>query len=151
MPRIGVGLLILLVAVGLPGRGMAKSTAPNPRGTTQMFDECENPCADNQGPWLTAGELFTAGVLPGISCFDSPVQSYITVEWISIAEILDDTSGKSRPAVELNPGEFEEVSFAPSESSIMDLFVMAPPYELMIGYCEMPLPEAAAWVMTFGL
>ena len=150
MPRIGVGLLILLVAVGLPGRGMAKSTVPNPRGT-QMFDECGNLCADNQGPWLTAGELFTAGVLPEISCFDSPVQNYITVEWISIAEILDDTSGKSRLVVELDPGEFEEVSFAPSESSIMYLFVMAPPYELMIGYYDMPLPEAAARLITFGL
>lgn len=150
MPRIGVGLIILLVAVGLPGRGMAKSTASISRGT-QMFDECENVCADEQGPWLTAGELFTISILPEISFFDSPLQSYTTAELISIAEILDDTSGKSRPVTEMEPGEFEEVSFAPSDSSIMVLFVMAPPYELMTGYYKMPLPKSAARLMMFGL
>ena len=149
MPRIGVGLIILLVAVGLPGRGIAKSTAMS-RGT-QIFGEVDNLCADEQRPWLTAGELFTVDILPEISFFDSPVQSNITAECISIAEILDCTSGQSRPAVEPDQGEFEEVSFAPSELSIMDLFVMATPYELMIRYYEMPLPGAAVWQVTVGL
>jgi hypothetical protein len=150
MPRIGVGLFILLVAVGLPGRGMAKSTASMSRGT-QIFGEVDNLRADEQRPWLTAGELFTVDILPEISFFDSREQSYITVECIRIAEILDDAYGKSCPVIEMYPCEFEKVSFAPSESSIMYLFVMAPPYELMTGYYKMPLPKSAARLMTFGL
>jgi hypothetical protein len=151
MPRIGIGLLILLVAVVLPGRGMAKSTAESPC-RTQMFSEFDDVCAEKQGPWLRPGELFTISVLPEISFSDSQEQRYIDVKCISLAEIFDDISGERRPVIERASGEFdEEVSFASSELSIIDLIVMAWPYELMIEYYEMPLPGGTGWQMTFGL
>jgi len=150
MPGKRIGLLIILLAMVLPGLVRAKSTISITRGT-QMFSEFDNVCADKQGLWLTAEDLFTISVLPEISCFDSLVQNYINVEGITLADILDDTPCQNCPVFEPAPGGFEEVSFAPSKFSITCLFVMATPYEPMTGYYEMPLPKEAARLITFGL
>jgi len=139
MPRIEVGILILLVSVVLPGGGMAKDTASISQ-QTQMFSQVDNVCADKQAPYLTAGELFTVRALPEIACFDSPAQSYIQIEWISISEILDDTTGKSNHTIEMYPGDFEELCFALSEPSVTGLFLLVAPHRLGIGYYETPLP-----------
>jgi len=150
MPGKRIGLLIILLsAIGLPALVRAKSATSMSHGT-QMFSEFDNVCADKQGPWLRAEDLFIISVLPEISCFDSPEQSYINVEWISIAEILNDTSDKNSAAVEPNQGGFGEVSFAPSKFSIMALFVMASPCEFLVGHYEIPLAKAEMW-QTVGL
>lgn len=140
MPRIGICILLILSVVVLPGRGMATNSG-SIFHQMQMFTERGKVGADEQGPYLSAGELFTISVLPEIACFDRPAQSYILVERITIAEILDDTSGRGYSVVETEPGEFEDVSFVASEAGIMALFVMALPYQLATGYYETPLPE----------
>ena len=149
MPGKRIGLLIVLSAMGLPSLAGAKSVTSMSHGT-QIFSEFDNVCADKQGLWLRAEDLFIISVLPEISCFDSPEQSYINVEWIPIAEILNDTSDKNCAAVEPNQGEFGEISSAPSKFSIMALFVMASPCEFLVGHYEIPLAKAKMW-QTVGL
>ena len=136
MPRIGIGTLILLAALVLPRSGMAKTAAP----ISQMYGEGGDVCTDKKAPLLTAGELFTISILPEVSCFDSPKQSYIQIEWISIAEVLDNATTDSGRLVEADAGGFEELSCDFSESSMSGSFLLKA-YGLGIGCFEKLPPQ----------
>jgi hypothetical protein len=150
MPRIGIGILLLLVSVVLPRGGMAKDTASISR-QTQMFSDVDNVCSDKHAPFLTAGELFTVRLLPETACFDGPAQNCIRVECISITEILDNTTGKSNHAVEIYTCDFEQLSFELSESSMIVLFLLATPYGPGVVFYETPLPLGRSEYMALGL
>lgn len=134
MPRIGIGTLILLAVLVLPRSGMAKTAAP----ISQMYGEGGEVCTDKKALLLTAGELFTISILPEASCFDSPKQSYIQIEWISIAEVLDNGTTDSGCLVEADAGGFEELSCDFSGSSMSGSFLLKA-YGLGIG-CFKKLP-----------
>ncbi len=138
MPRIGIGTLILLAALVLPRGGMAKSAAP----ISQMYGEGGDVCTDKKAPLLTAGELelFTISILPEAGCFDSPKQSYIQIEWISIAEVLGNATADSGCLVEADAGGFEELSCDFSGSSMSVLFLLKA-YGLGIGCFEKLPPQ----------
>jgi len=136
MPRIGIGILILLVSVVLPRSGIAKTAAP----ISQMYGEGGDVCTDKKAPLLTAGELFTISILPEANCFDSPKQSYIQIEWISIAEVLDNATTDSGCLIEADAGGFEELSCDFSGSSMSGSFLLKA-YGLGIGCFEKPPPQ----------
>jgi len=120
MPRIGIGTLILLAVLVLPRGGMAKTAAP----ISQMYGEGGDVCTDKKAPLLTAGELFTISISSEAGCFDSPKQSCIQIEWISIAEVLDNATTDSGRLVEADAGGFEELSCDFSGSSMSVLFLL---------------------------
>lgn len=136
MPRIGIGTLILLAVLVLPRGGMAKTAAP----ISQMYGEGGEVCTDKKALLLTAGELFTISILPEASCFDSPKQSYIQIEWISIAEVLDNATTESGCLVEADAGGFEELSCDFSGSSMSGSFLLKA-YGLGIGCFEKLPPQ----------
>ena len=138
MPRIRIGTLMLLMVL-VPGRvGMAKTIVP----ISQMYGEGREVRADEKTPLLTAGELFTIRILPEISYFDGPAQICIQIEWISIAEVLDEASNDSICLFEADVGGFEDLGYDFSESSVSVSFLLEA-YGLGIGCFEELLPQGA--------
>jgi hypothetical protein len=153
MPGLRICILALLVAVAQPGRSIAGGTASISR-QIQVFCGSGEATAEKRGPLLTPGDLFTANSLPEITCFDSPPKSRICVEWISIADILDDSTGENNMGVLMDTGEFEglgDVCFALPAPGRSSLFLLVAPYSLGIGYCKTPLPEGTGRRMTAAL
>lgn len=136
MPRIGIGTLILLTVLVLGQSGMAKTAAP----ISQMYSEGGDVCADEKTPLLMAGELFTIRVLPESGCFDGPAQNCIQIEWISIAEVLDEANNDSICLAEADAGGLEELAYDFSESSISGSFLLEV-YVLGIGCFETLPPQ----------
>jgi len=136
--RIGIGTLILLAALVLPRDGMAKTAAP----ISQMYGEGGDVCTDKDKKvlLLTAGELFTISILSEANCFDSPKQSYIQIEWISIAEVLNNATTDRGRLVEADAGGFEELSCDFSGSSMSGSFLLKV-YGLGIGCFEKLPPQ----------
>jgi hypothetical protein len=139
MPRIGIGTLILLTVLVLGQSGMAKPAAP----ISQMYGEGGLVRADDEKmSLLTAGELFTIRVLPESGCFDGPAQNCIQIEWISIAEVLDEGNNDSSCLAEADAGGLEELHCDFSESSISGSFLLEV-YVLGIGCFETLPPQRA--------
>lgn len=136
MPRIGVCTLILLAALVLPRGGMAKTASP----ISQMYGEGGQVCTDQKAAFLTAGELFTISILSEADCFDSPKQSLIQTEWISITAILDNATTDSGCLIEADGGGFEELSCDFSGSGMSGSFLLEA-YGFGIGCFKAPLPE----------
>ncbi len=136
MPRIRIGTLMLLTVLVLGQGGMAKPAAPI---SQKMYGEGWDVCTDEKTPLLTAGELFTIRILPEANCFDGPTQNCIQIEWISIAEVLDEGNNDSICLAEADAGGLEELAYDFSESSISVSFLLEV-YVLGIGCFEM-LPQ----------
>ncbi len=136
MPRIGIGTLMLLTVLVLGRVGMAKTVAP----ISQRYGEGGLVRADEKTPLLTAGELFTIHLLPEISYFDGPAQICIQIEWISIAEVLDEANNDSICLAEADAGGLEDLGYDFSESSMSDSFLLEA-YGLGIGCFEELLPQ----------
>jgi hypothetical protein len=137
MPRIRIGTLILLTVLVLGPVGMAKTVAP----ISQMCGEGGLMRADKMS-LLTAGELFTIRVLPETGYFDGPPQNYIQIEWITIAEVLNEaiTDSICFADAEADVGGLEDLDYDFSESSMSGSFLLET-YRLGIGCFEMLLPH----------
>ena len=129
----------MVLTVLVLGQGvMAKTAAP----ISQMYGEGGLVRADEKMPLLTAGELFTISVLPETGCFDGPAQNCIQIEWISIAEVLDEANNDSSCLFDADADGLGDLDYDFSESSMSSSFLLEA-YVLGIGYFEELLPAGA--------
>jgi hypothetical protein len=136
MPKIRIGTLILLTVLVLGSVGMAKTVAP----ISQMYGEGGYVRADKKVSLLTAGELFTIRVLPETGYFDGPPQNYIQIEWMTIAEVLNEAATDSICFAETDAGGLEVLDYDFSESSMSGSFLLEV-YRLGIGCFVELLPQ----------
>ena len=130
---------MLLTVLVLGPVGMAKTAMPI---SQQQYGEGWDVRADEKIPLLTAGELFTIRILPETGYFDGPAQNYIQIEWITIAEVLNEATTDSICLAEADASGLEDLGYDFSESSMSSSFLLEM-YRLGIGCFEMLLPQGA--------